>query len=353
MVCLLRFGIVGILSSLLSSCYSLEQAYWFNNAFNSRMSLEEALQQPGLDAAGRRKLQLSRQILAFAKSQGLNTGQAYQHYIPPGPGTVSYLVQAAEVDRLELKTWWFPLIGRVPYLGFFDKGERDRKANELKEQGLEVSLGTVGAFSSLGWFADPIYDAMTRRKDEDFAALLLHELVHRSFWSKGSAAFNENLAEFGSLMLTETFLKEQRGGMGLTELRSYRADRERLSQWILGLKAALKEAYARSDWSREQKLEAKAKIINEHRTEKFPKLLQEDLMSAQKREWNNASIMGAALYAPDTERFQKAYDCLHISKIGEFLYALRQAESAYESVEEALDSLCPMNAERLGGTHGT
>jgi len=341
---MLRIGIMlGLISSLLSSCYSLEQAYWFNNAFNSRMPVSEALLTPGMDEFGRRKLLLSLRVLKFAEQQGLAVADAYQHYIPPGPGTVSYLVQAAPVDRLELTTWWFPFVGSVPYLGFFNKSARDEKAQELRAKGLDVSLGTVGAFSSLGWFADPIYDSMIKRKDEDLIQLLLHELVHRSFWSRGSVAFNENLAEFSSLHLTEIYLQETRAGLGLKEMKNYRAEKDQLSQWILGLREALKLLYARKDITREQKLLEKQAIIQNFRERRFPDLTIKELKAAKDREWNNASILGAALYAPDTKRFQKAFDCLKLDKMGEFLNALRLAEEAYQSVDLALDSLCQVN----------
>jgi len=338
--------ILGLCALLLSSCYSLQQAYWFNNAFNSRVPVAEALQSD-LGETGRKKLLLSRQVLEFAAEQGLNVGNAYQHYIPPGPGTVSYLVQAAAADRLELKTWWFPFIGQVPYLGFFDRDARDAKAQELKAEGLDVSLSTVGAFSSLGWFADPIYDAMTRRRDEDFIELLLHELVHRSFWSKGSAAFNENLAEFAALHLTEIYLKAYRGGVGLQELKNYKEEKEKLSQWIFALRDALKELYSKP-MDREQKLKEKAAIIASFRRERFPELKIPELAAAQNRDWNNASILGAALYAPDTQRFQKAFDCLRPRHMGYFLEALREAEDEAPTVEQALDRLCSKSAEKKG-----
>ncbi len=339
--------ILGLCALMLSSCYSLQQAYWFNNAFNSRMPVEDVVQQSGLDETTRRKLLLSRQVLAFATEEGLNVDDAYQHYIPPGPGTVSYLVQAAEADRLELKTWWFPFVGRVPFLGFFNRDDRDTKAQELRAAGLDVSLGTVGAFSSLGWFADPIYDAMTKRRDEDFIQLLLHELVHRSFWSKGSAAFNENLAEFASLHLAEIYLKTYRGGAGLAELKIYKEEKEKLSQWIFALRDALKELYSKP-MDRDQKLKDKAAIIASFRHDRFPELKTRELAAARNREWNNASILGAALYAPDTERFQKAFDCLNPEHMGDFLEALREAEDRTPTVDQALDSLCSIGAEKEG-----
>ena len=323
----------------LSSCYSLKQAYWFNNAFNGRQAVQEALQRSDITNEDRQKLQLSREVLGFAKQQGLNTGDSYQHFIPAGPGTQSHLVQAAYPDRLEMLTWWFPVVGRVPYLGFFDKADRDAKALELQKEH-DISLGTVGAFSSLGWFSDPIFASMLRRSDEDFIQMLLHELVHRSFWSQGSAVFNENLAEFVSLKLTEIYLRDLRGGRGLQAFLQYRQDREKLRQWIVALKEALRQVYARQDLDREAKLKEKASIIELYRQQHFPKVESIDVQSAKHRDWNNASLLGAALYAPDTERFEKALACLPVPDMRHFLQALQQAERSHDKAEESLDSLC-------------
>lgn len=329
-----------LLSLELSSCYSLNQAYWFNNAFNSRQSIQEALLRSDLASEDRQKLQLSRAVLKFAVQQGLNAGDSYQHFIPAGPGTVSHLLQAAYPDRLELLTWWFPIVGQVPYLGFFDKNDRDRRALELQNEKYDVSISTVGAFSSLGWFSDPIYASMLRHSDEDFVQTLLHELVHRSFWSRGSAGFNENLAEFVSVKLTEVFLEEQHMESALHEFRLYRQDREKLRLWIIDLKNALDSLYSRSDLLITDKLQKKSQVIEDFRQNLFPKLQTKDGMAAQHRKWNNASILGAALYAPDTARFERALSCLPVKTMHFFLEALKEVEQAYSKAEDSMDSLC-------------
>lgn len=327
--------------SLISgSCYSLKQAYWFNNSFNRRLPTEKALLQVDLDESNRKKIELSQTVLAFANEQGLNTGDAYRYYIPRGPGTVSYLVQAAYDDRLELKSWWFPIIGRVPYLGFYEKSDRNAKAEELRRQGFDVSLGTVEAFSSLGWFADPLYEDMFKSTDEDFIQVLLHELIHRSFWSRGSVSFNENLAEFASFHLTEVFLKEQRGGVGLSELRSHLAEKERLRQWLSELREALGLLYKRVDIGREEKMLKKSAIIQNFRKQRFPILKSPSLAAAKDREWNNAMILSASLYSPNMERFRRSFACVKSDKMGKFLAALEEQESLVKDVEQALEGLC-------------
>ncbi len=283
---------------------------------------------------------LNRQVMLYAREEGLNVGGAYQHYIPEESAQVSYSVQAAFADRLESKTWWFPLVGRVPYLAFFNIKERDELAQALRSQGFDVSVGSVGAFSSLGWFDDPIYASMTKRSDPDFVQLLFHELAHRTFWSNGSVVFNENLAEFVGLRLAEKFLLEKLNGQGLEDLKAERADQELLRVWLQQLKEALSKVYEQKELTYDQRLDMKAKTIEEFRTERFPVMATKAYAASRNRPWNNASILGASLYSPDTERFSRALDCLGPVKIGTFLDLLKHAEARLGVAEKALESLC-------------
>lgn len=333
----------------LSACYSLKQAYWFNNAYNSRLPVASIVAAPSSPKSNfpRAKLALSREVLDYAKEEGLNTGGSYQHYIPEESAQVSYYVQAAYADRLESLTWWFPFVGRVPYLGFFNVNERDDMARTLRDQGYDVSVGAVGAFSSLGWFDDPIYASMTKRTDADFVQLLFHELVHRTFWSEGSVVFNENLAEFVSLKLTKSFLLEKKQGKGLEEFRAQQEDQEQLRIWLNNLKDSLSKVYSQEGLSRSERLELKAETIKKYRDELFPQMKTDTYAASRKRSWNNASILAASLYSPDTQRFSEALACLGVVDMGTFLDAIRSAEGKQGSAEKALSSICEGNRAQL------
>ena len=325
-----------------SGCYTLEQALRFNNSFNSRVPLSTYLQEDKLPAEQRRKLELTVEILRFAAFQGLNVGDSYQYVLPDSTKPVSYLVQAAPPDRLELLSWWFPFAGTVPYLGYFKIEERDYKAKALRSDGYDVSEGTVGAFSSLGWFADPMYLSMLKRAEPDLVQLLLHELVHRSFWSKGSASFNEYLAEYVSLRMTEVYLKERGQEKSWIALQESQRKQGIFRTWLFALKADLTKIFARSDLSREEKIDAKQRLIRNYQDSKFPAEIAKDYEGARKRAWNNASILASTLYLPDMDRFKAAWDCLKPTKAGAFLAALKDAEALSEDAEESLAKLCDL-----------
>ncbi len=336
-----RSLIFGLIAPVLTSCYTLEQAYHFNNAYNSRVKVDGVLSAKEIKPDLRDKLELSRSVLEFAKNHGLNTGGAYKHFIPESSSQVSYLVQAAPVDKLEPLTWWFPFVGSVPYLGYFERERRDEKADALRRQGYDISLGTVGAFSSLGWFDDPIYLSMTKRSDEEFIQMMLHELVHRSFWSKGSVPFNENLAEYVSEKLTEVYLLEFRGGQGIEEMKAKRSDQELLKFWLEDLKENLKANYARRDISRAEKIIEKKRIIELFQRQKFPPLKLAAYSGWKVREWNNASLLGASLYSPDFKKFEQAALCQGGFQAGNFLDRLKKEEKQTDSAELALKNMCP------------
>lgn len=345
----MRLQLFIFLSILLttSSCYTLEQAFRFNNSFNSRVSLREMLNDPKLPADKKAKLEVVVETMNFASYQGLNVGDAYQFVIPETQKAVSYSVQAAKPDKLELLTWWFPFAGSVPYLGYFQIEKRDAKAKALREQGYDVSEGTVGAFSSLGWFSDPLYFSMLQRSNPDTTQLLLHELVHRSFWSKGSATFNENLAEFVSLHMTEVFLKERGQEKEWVALKESLARQDIFRNWLIVMKGELVTLYDRVDLTKDQKIQKKTEIINTYQGQKFPLGISKEYEGARKKPWNNASILGATLYLPDMERFQKAYDCLRPPTAGAFLAALRESERRSKDADEALTRICELKPKRL------
>ncbi len=331
-----------LLLACLSGCYTIEQGFRFNNTYNSRVSLREVLRDPDLPPERRRKLIVALEAIGFARAQGLNVGDAYQYAIPDSDKPVSYSVQAAPPDKLEFITWWFPFAGQVPYLGYFKKEERDQKSAELRAQGYDVSEGTVGAFSSLGWFSDPIYYSMLQRPDPDVAQLLLHELVHRTFWSKGSAAFNENLAEAVSLHMTEVYLKAKGQEKDWAQLQGELKKQAIFRQWLVRMKDELTALYARADLGKEQKVEMKNKLIKDFQDNRFPAELGKEYEGARRRPWNNASILGSTLYLPDMKRFDEAYACLGSPTAGGFLAALKKAEKRSKDAEEALAKVCAL-----------
>jgi predicted aminopeptidase len=107
-----------------------------------------------------------------------------------------HVVSAARRDRLAAHTWWYPVVGRVPYRGFFDRGAAEAAARDLAARDLDVDVRPAVAFSTLGWFADPLLSTVAAAPPVAVAETVLHELFHATLFLPGEAAFNESAATF-------------------------------------------------------------------------------------------------------------------------------------------------------------
>lgn len=303
---------------LCSGCYVSRQAWHQGRLLSSSRPIEEVLRDQATPVETRNKLQKVKSILAYAGRERLHVDGAYDHYIQTQQPVVSYLVQAAEPTKLELVTWWFPIVGRVPYLGYYDKGERDAEAERLASRGLDVALGGAGAFSSLGWFDDPIFSSMLQRRDAELAHLFFHELTHRTLWVPHAAAFNENLAEYVAVVLTRQYLQDQGDQSALIAYDLRRQDKELFSAWLEALRRELQTLYDNASMPVEQILRRKAEILSDfQKTPLKPNFKQVDLVGSEI--WNNASIMSASLYNPDFQSFDRLRKCMGGPSMRDFL----------------------------------
>jgi predicted aminopeptidase len=118
----------------------------------------------------------------------------YLKYADLGRKYVVWNVHAAPEFSLKSKSWWYPIVGRLTYRGFFNETQARACADDLKRRGLEVSVGGVQAYSTLGWFRDPVLSTFVFDTDDDLAELLFHELAHQRLFVPGDTDFNEAFA---------------------------------------------------------------------------------------------------------------------------------------------------------------
>lgn len=153
-------------------------------------------------------------IKKFGEKSSLKPTGNYHRYVQLDRGVVVWVVTASDPLRFRSKTWSFPIAGRVPYLGFFERDAAHAFASSLREEGLDADVGGAEAYSTLGWFDDPVLSTMLRSGDEAIGALtevVLHESVHATLYLDGQTRFNESLAEFVSSKLTLDYLDERYG----------------------------------------------------------------------------------------------------------------------------------------------
>ncbi len=159
--------------------------------------IASVLDDPNFPDSLKSKLRIVEEMKQFAiDSLGLADSQNYQTVYDQQGGELMWVITASEPFQLKPKTWNFPIVGTVPYKGFFEKEKAIRESKKLTDEGWDVGIRNPGGWSTLGWFTDPILSGMLERNEGDLASLIIHEMVHATIFVKDSVDFNENLASF-------------------------------------------------------------------------------------------------------------------------------------------------------------
>ena len=138
----------------------------------------------GLGCQGKLALVLAARQYA-GDSVGLRTGESFTTYSRLDSDTLVLVLSAAYRDRLEPYTWWFPIVGRVPYKGYFDFDDARSEARSFLDRGFDVSLRPSAAFSTLGWFNDPLTSTTLARDTLELVNTVIHEVTHNTFYAPG------------------------------------------------------------------------------------------------------------------------------------------------------------------------
>lgn len=174
--------------------------------------VEQFLEDPGFPDSLKERLRLIEAARKYAiDSLSLHDTENYTTLYDQKGEEIMWVVIACEPFRLEAKRWNFPVIGSVPYKGFFNKDKALKERDGLVKEGWDVSIRNPSGWSTLGWFTDPILSGMLRRSEGDLASLIIHEMVHATIYVKDSSDFNENLASFIGDRGAELFLKQRYG----------------------------------------------------------------------------------------------------------------------------------------------
>ncbi len=203
---LLALGSVIFLSGCSDLGFYWQAASGHFDLLNRKQDIRELLDSPDTSLKLKRKLKLVENVRAFAVSQmELPENEGYTGYVDLGRSYVTMVVTAAPELELKAHKWCYWFVGCQEYRGYFDEGDARLYAEEMEQQQLDVSVGPVTAYSTLGWlnkpwlpnyFSDPVLSTFIHRRDAELIAVLIHEMSHQVVFVNNDTSFNESFAVF-------------------------------------------------------------------------------------------------------------------------------------------------------------
>ena len=253
---LIAAALLILFCALFSGCYTLSQGAAMIGYLNRAIPLErlEDAEFTGLVTDIRR----------FAiEYLGLKDSRNYTRYVEIDRSYLAAIVSASARDSFRRHEWSFPVVGRVPYKGFFNIDDARKEQAKLEKQDLDTWVRGVDAFSTLGWFRDPLYSFMRDYAPWRLADLIIHELVHATFFIKGQVTFNEELAEFIGSRGAQLFI-ERRYGIDSPEYLEITASAQDSLKYIRFVQELIGEldVLYNSGYDRNVTLMEKERIIN-------------------------------------------------------------------------------------------
>jgi predicted aminopeptidase len=221
--------------------------------------------EPGLKA----RLRSVQELRDFAvRELALPDDASYRSYADLGRPYATWTVVAAPELSIEPLSWCFPVAGCVSYRGYFSRAGAERFAARLAAQGHDVDVGGVAAFSTLGWFADPVLNTFVELPEADLAGLLFHELAHQVAYVRDDTTFNESFATAVELAGVGRWLAARGRAGEIEAFRLAQAREDEVARLVLAFRARLAEAYAApqgAGWKRARKAEILAELRRAYR----------------------------------------------------------------------------------------
>jgi predicted aminopeptidase len=212
---------------------------------SKRRPIQAVIDDPGTDATVRHKLKTVLEMRAFAVNElGLPDGRSFRSYADLHRKYVMWTVYATPEFSLTPRQWCYPFVGCISYRGYFDETRAYEKAQQLRNQGWDVYVAVSPAYSTLGWFDDPIYNTLLQYSEAETAGILFHELAHERVYVEDDTVFNESFAMTVQLEGARRWLaRHPRSG----SYAEYVSDEQRHTEFVdfvLGYRQRLEVLYA-------------------------------------------------------------------------------------------------------------
>jgi predicted aminopeptidase len=291
----------------------------------ARRPIDAVLADPATPADLRELVALAPQAREFARGIGLEVGGQYTSYVAwPGDRVVTAVV-ATRPGEVEAAGFWFPVVGSVPYKGFFDPARARAEADRLRARGQDVCEVAVPAYSTLGWIDDPLTQPMLRGEPGRIVETIVHELVHATVFLPDAADWNEGIATFVG---QEASVAWHAGAGRPAEAERERArveDDRRLAAALLALRQQLVDLYAREPAGPERDAaRAAAEARARDAIAALPLTTRDAAAVAEGARLNDACLALTGTYSADLPRYAEALAASG-GDLGAFVGRLRDA----------------------------
>ena len=307
--------VLGFMGFLSTGCYLLRQGTALIGTYSSAKPLEEVLRAQDLSPQDRGFIERAQSVRKFALERlGMKENKNYTTFIRTQKPYLADVVSACASDSFDQYLWDYPFLGKMPYQGFFDRKEAEEEGARLKALNQDVMIRGVDAFSTLGWFSDPLFSYMTGYSEFRTAELLIHEMTHATIFLNGQGDFNENLAMFVGMHGALEYLKATHGEDSplIKSAQAEDADSDTFREDLHRLYLSLDLIYKNSQWDREKKLQEKDLEIQNFQKEfgdtYSARYLTDNYKGFSQRPINNAYLMTYRNYNSGQGEFQSFYE---------------------------------------------
>ncbi len=278
-----------------------------------RQSIAAMIADPSTPPAVRAKLRVVLAARAFAAdSLGLAAKQSFTTYSQLPHDTLVLVLSGAYRDRLQPVTWWFPIVGRVPYKGYFDFDAARAAARQLEGDGYDAYLRPSPAFSTLGFFNDPLLSTTLEDDSLELANTVFHELTHNTFYASGQAVFNESFANFSGARGAERFFRSRGDSLAARAVAARWNDEKILARFWTDVYHSIDSVYRAHPDDRAERIAAhdtvyaRARQILVH--DVGPQLRTVDTRYLSRVRLSNAALLAQRIYTTDLDDFDAVYE---------------------------------------------
>jgi predicted aminopeptidase len=304
--------IAGYLAIAPTGRYLVRAAWAELGILARRQPITAIIANPATTPAIAAKLRLVLAARSFAaESIGLRARQSFTTYTRLDRDTLVLVLSGAYRDRLLPYTWWFPVVGRVPYKGFFDFSAARGAARVLDGRGFDAYLRPSPAFSTLGWFNDPLLSTSLRADTLSLANTVIHELTHNTFYAGGQTVFNESFANFVGARGSAWLFRTRGAPAAANEVDARWADEKILSQFWQQLYRTVDSAFAAHPADSLARLAARDAIYARARRELVdrvgPRLRTIAPGGLERVRLDNAALLAHQIYETELDLFDEVW----------------------------------------------